>query len=79
MPTKYVSYLSGLRCFATSWADLTETGCSSEVPPKMIATFTLSMTIVLQELQAVDECVFNDVLESVICVVGRVGGDQHIR
>ena len=42
MPIQNGSYFSGSSHFATSCADLTETGCSSEQPPNMTPTFSLS-------------------------------------
>jgi len=40
IPIQSGSYLPGSRCFATSCADLTDTECSSEQPPKMIPIFS---------------------------------------
>src|SRR5258708_21748904 len=65
--------------FATSCADLTETGCSSEQPPNMIPTFSLSMLISPFKFQAVDDTVFNHVAQGVVCVIGGVRTNKHIR
>src|SRR5439155_23643569 len=43
IPIQNGSYFSTSRCFATSCADLTETGCSSEHPPNMTPSFNLSI------------------------------------
>src|SRR4051794_1862485 len=49
-------YFSVSGCLATSRADLTEIGCSSEAPPKMRPTFSLAMVVLSPfELRAVDE------------------------
>src|SRR5256885_3520331 len=45
IPIQYGSYLPVSSFFATSCADLTELGCSSEQPPHMIQTFSLSMLL----------------------------------
>src|SRR6266446_1479458 len=79
IPIQNGSYFSVSRFLATSRADLTETGCSSEQPPNMIPTFSLSMPISPFKFQAVDDRVFNNVAEDVVCVVGRVRADKHIR
>src|SRR6266567_8797128 len=80
IPIQNGSYFSVSRLFATSCADLTETGCSSEDPPNMIPTFNLS-TLLLPafKVQAVDETVFNGVAQGVVCVIGGVRTDKHIR
>src|SRR5215813_6920849 len=54
-------YFSALRFFATSCADLTEMGCSSEQPPNMIPILNLSMPLPAFKFQAVDDGVFNSV------------------
>src|SRR6266702_1936494 len=79
IPIQNGSYFSVSRFLATSCADLTETGCSSEQPPNRIPTFSLSMLIPAFKFQAVDDGVFNNVAQGVVCVVGRVRADKHIR
>src|SRR4051795_4310676 len=79
IPIQNGSYFSVSRCFATSRADLTETGCSSVEPPKMIPTFNLSMPLPAFKGQAVDETVFDGVAQGVVRVVGDVRADQHVR
>src|SRR6266568_861162 len=79
IPIQNGSYFSVSRFLATSRADLTETGCSSEQPPNMIPTFSLSMLISPFKFQAVDDRVLNNVAQGVVCVVGRVRADKHIR
>src|SRR5215469_9587731 len=78
IPIQNGSYFSVSRFFATCCADLTETGCSSEQPPNMIPTFSLSMLISPLKLQAVDDRVFNNVAQRVICVIGGVRADNRI-
>src|SRR3954454_25109707 len=75
IPIQNGSYFSVSRCFATSRADLTETGCSSETPPKMTPSFTLSMPLPAFEIQAVDETVLHGVSQRVVGVVGGVRAD----
>src|ERR1700737_5178823 len=72
IPIQNGSYFSASRFFATSCADLTETGCSSDEPPNMIPTFNLSMLLPAFKVQAIDETVFNDVAQGVVCVIGGV-------
>src|SRR5882724_3635019 len=79
IPIQNGSYFSVSRLFATSWADLTETGCSSEEPPNMIPTFNLAMLLPAFEVHAVDETVFNGVTQGVVRVIGGVRTDNHIR
>src|ERR1700722_5631632 len=79
IPIQNGSYFSVSRFFATSCADLTETGCSSELPPNMIPTFSLSMAISPFKLQAVDDTVLNHVTQGVLCVIRGVRADNHIR
>src|SRR5436190_14467629 len=79
IPIQNGSYLSVSRCFATSCADLTETGCSSDVPPNMIPIFNLSTQIPAFKVQAVGNRVFDSVTQCVICVVSGVRTDEHIR
>src|SRR3981081_3991840 len=79
IPIQNGSYFSASRFFATSCADLTETGCSSEEPPNMIPTFSLSMLIPAFKFQAVDDGVFGSVAQGVVCVVGGVRTNKHIR
>src|ERR1700738_801752 len=79
IPIQNGSYFSVSRFLATSCADLTETGCSSEEPPDRIPTFTLSMLVPVFKLQAIDETVFNGVAQGVVCVIGGVRADEHIR
>src|SRR3954447_1446725 len=67
------------RCLATSCADLTEIGCSSEQPPKMIPTFNLSMLLPAFNMQALDETVLHGVPQGVVRVIGGVRTDQHVR
>src|SRR3954447_22525497 len=67
------------RCCATSCADLTEIGCSSEQPPKTIPTFNLFMPTSAREVQAVEETVLDGVAQGVVRVVGGVRTDQHVR
>src|SRR4030088_1524814 len=70
IPIQNGSYFSASRFFATSCADLTETGFSSQEPPNMIPTFNLSMPPPSLEAQAVDETVFNGVAQGVVRVIG---------
>src|SRR5258708_7792768 len=79
IPIQNGSYFSASRFLATSCADLTETGCSSEQPPNMIPTFNLSMLIFPFKFQAVDDGVLNHVAQGVVCVIGSVGTNKHIR
>src|SRR5436190_5401537 len=79
IPIQNGSYFSVSRCFATSCADLTETGCSSDVPPNMIPIFNLSTQIPAFKVQAVGNRVFDSVTQCVICVVSGVRTDEHIR
>src|SRR6266705_3874791 len=79
IPIQNGSYFSVSRFLATSCADLTETRCSSEQPPNRIPTFSLSMLIFPFKFQAVDARVLNNVAQGVVCVVGRVRADKHIR
>src|SRR5487761_133767 len=79
IPIQNGSYFSVSRFFATSCADLTETGCSSEQPPNMIPTFSLSMLIPAFKFQAVDDGVLNHVAQGVVCVIGGVRANKHIR
>src|SRR5258705_3726948 len=72
IPIQNGSYFCVSKFLATSCADLTETGCSSEQPPNMIPTFSLSMLVPAFKFQAVDDRVFNNVAQGVVCVVGRV-------
>src|SRR5260370_1832824 len=79
IPIQNGSYFSVSRFFATSCADLTETECSSEQPPNMIPTFSLSMLISPFKFQAVDDGIFNHVAQGVVCVIGGVRTNKHIR
>src|SRR6266700_3516493 len=79
IPIQNGSYFSVSRFFATSCADLTETGCSSEQPPNMIPAFSLSMLFSPFEFQAVDNGVLNHVAQGVVCVIGGVRANKHIR
>src|SRR3984893_10704718 len=79
IPIQSGSYFSVSRFLATSCADLTETGCSSEQPPNMIPTFSLSMLISPFKFQAVDDIVLNNVTQGVVCVIGGVRANKHIR
>src|SRR5690348_5567234 len=79
IPIQNGSYFSVSRFFATSCADLTETGCSSERPPNMIPTFSLSMLVSPFKFQAVDDAVFNHVAQGVVCVIGDVRADKRVR
>src|SRR5579859_859812 len=79
IPIQNGSYFPRSRLFATSRADLTETGCSSERPPKMIPTFSLPTLISPFEFEAVDDGVFHRVAQGVVCVVGGVRADEHVR
>src|SRR5579872_2999100 len=79
MPIQNGSYFSLSRFFAISCADLTDTGCSSEQPPNMIPSFSLSMMLPAFEVQAVDETVFDHVVQGVVCVIGGVRADKYIR
>src|ERR1700730_227191 len=79
IPIQNGSYFSISRFFATCCADLTETGCSSEQPPNMIPTFSLSMLISPFKLQAVGDRIFDCVDQGVPCVIGGVGTDKSIR
>src|SRR5215211_7467056 len=79
IPIQNGSYLSVSRFFATSRADLTETGCSSEEPPNIIPTFNLSMLLHAFKVQAIDETVFNGVTQGVVCVISGVRTNKHIR
>src|SRR4051794_38863562 len=79
IPTKYGSYFARSRWRATSCADLTEIGCSSEQPPKTIPTFNLSMLVGAFELQAVGDGVLDGVAQGMVCVIGGVRADDHIR
>src|SRR2546421_284976 len=53
IPIQNGSYFSLSRFFATSCADMTETGCSSEQPPNMIPTFSLSTLLSPFKRQAI--------------------------
>src|SRR2546422_547282 len=75
IPIHNGSYLSGSRFFATSCADLTETGCSSPEPPNTIPSFNLSMLLPTFVVQAIDETVFDGVAQGVVGVVGGVRAD----
>src|ERR1700730_13668951 len=79
IPIQNGSYFSVSRFLATSCPDLTEMGCSSEQPPNMIPTLNLSMLISPFKFQAVGDTVFNHVAQGVVCVVGRVRTNKHIR
>src|SRR5450756_6514 len=79
IPIQNGSYFSVSRFFATSCADLTEMGCSSEEPPNMIPTFSLSMLISPFKFQAVGNRIFNSVAQGVVCVIGGMRTDNHIR
>src|SRR5258708_15369541 len=79
IPIQNGSYFSVSRFFATSCADLTEMGCSSEEPPNMIPTFSLSMLISPFKFQAVGDGILNGVAQGVICVIGGVRTNNHIR
>src|ERR1700730_5272395 len=79
IPIQSGSYFSVSRFFATSCADLTETGCSSEEPPNMTPTFNLPMLLPGLKVQAIDEAVFDDVAQGVVCVVGAVRTNKYIR
>src|ERR1700716_439771 len=63
IPIQNGSYFSVSRFFATSCADLTETGCSSEEPPNIIPTFNLSMLPPGLKVRAIDETVLNGVAQ----------------
>src|ERR1022692_1264719 len=78
IPIQNGSYFSVSRFLATSRADLTDTGCSSEDPPNIIPIFSLFMPIFPFEFQAVNNRVLNNVTQSVVCVVGRVRADKHV-
>src|SRR5215469_7091589 len=65
IPIQNGSYFPVSRFFATSCADLTETGCSSEQPPNIIPTFSLAMLISPIKFQAVENTVFNHVAQGV--------------
>src|SRR3954469_24139884 len=77
--TKNGSYFSVSRWVATSCADLTEIGCSSEQPPNMTAIFNLAMLVPALEFQAVDDGVFHGVAQGVVRVIGGVRADEHVR
>src|SRR6476469_937894 len=79
IPIQNGSYFSVSRTFATSCADLTETGCSSEQPPNMIPILNLFIPLPAFEVQAVDETVFNRVTQGLVRVVGGVRTDERIR
>src|SRR5258708_607359 len=79
IPIQNGSYFSVSRLLATSCADLTETGCSSEEPPNVIPTFNLSMLLPAFEARAVDETVLNGVAQGVVRVIGGVRTDERIR
>src|SRR5215472_17236143 len=79
IPIQNGSYFSVSRVFATSCADMTEMGCSSEQPPNMIPVFSLSMPILLFKFQAIDDGVLNHVEQGVVCVISGVRTDKHIR
>src|SRR6266516_940702 len=79
IPIQNGSYFSVSRFFATSCADMMEMGCSSEQPPNMIPTFSLSMLISPFKCQAVDDGVLNHVAQGVVCVIGGVRTDKNIR
>src|SRR5512146_500729 len=78
IPIQNGSYFPVSRFLAISCADLTETGYSSEQPPNTMATFSLPMLISPFEFQAVDDGVFNNVAQGVVCVVGRVRANKRI-
>src|SRR5688500_437365 len=69
IPIQNGSYRSVSRAFAISRADLTETGCSSELPPNMIAIFNLSTPAPALEPQAIDQGLFHGVAQGVVRVV----------
>src|SRR5215813_1412179 len=79
IPIQNGSYFSVSRFFATSCADFTEMGCSSEQPPNMIPTFKLSTLLTAFEIQAIAETVLNGVAQGVVCVIGGVRANKHIR
>src|SRR6266480_2580355 len=70
IPIQNGSYFSVSRFLATSRADLTETGCSSEQPPNTIPTFSLSMLISPVKFEAVDDGIFDGGAQRVVRVVG---------
>src|SRR5204863_7130111 len=79
IPIHNGSYFSISRLRATSCADLTEMGCSSEQPPKMIPILNLSMSPSALKFQTVDDGVFHGVGQGVVGVIGGVWTDNHIR
>src|SRR5215469_16779458 len=79
IPIQNGSYFSVSRFFATSCPDLTETGCSSEQPPNMIPTFSLSIADFPFKFQAVDDGVLNHVAKGMVCVIGGVRANEHVR
>src|SRR5215469_7479691 len=79
IPIQNGSYFWVSRFLATSCADLTETGCSSEQPPNIIPIFSLPMLISPLKFEAVDDRIFDHVAQGVICVVGGVRTDKRIR
>src|ERR1700730_12262244 len=79
IPIQNGSYFPESRFFATSRADLTETGCSSQQPPNMIPTLTLPMSASLLKFQAVDDAVLDDVAQGMVCVIGGMRADNHLR
>src|SRR5215470_193566 len=79
IPIQNGSYFPVSRFFAISRADMTEMGCSSEQPPNMIPTFSLSMLISSFKFQAIDDGVLNHVAQGVVRVIGGVRADKHIR
>src|SRR6185437_252003 len=78
IPIQNGSYFPVSRFFATSRADLTETGCSSEQPPNMIPTLSLPMSASSLEFQAVDDTVLDNVTQGMVCVVGGMRADNHV-
>src|SRR5258708_12262692 len=79
IPIQNGSYFSVSRFFATSCADLTETGCSSEQPPNMIPTFSLSMLISPFKFQAVDDGIFNSAPQASVLLIVIIPPTHHLR
>src|SRR6266496_2062269 len=79
IPIQNGSYFSVSKFLAISCADLTETGCSSEQPPNMIPTVSLSMLISPFKFQAVGDRICNSVAQRAVCVIGGVRTNNHVR
>src|SRR5690606_37662235 len=79
MPTQTSSYLEAFRHRPTWRADLTETSCSSEAPPKRTPTRGLPLTAGLRhEPRAVAQAALDHLPQRATRVEGRVGRDDHV-